>query len=221
MKTENELLEIDTDYIKTLSIRNKYIETIIKPEHKDVIRVVDKELKAKELNKIQIKDDLNKKILTDNDNNFKSKTDAENIELAKKLVKILDKKRTENYNDWIQVGWCLRNIDLELLEAWDEFSKQSEKYQKGCCDNVWFKMTEGTLNMGTLHYWAKNDNPEKYNHIIKQRNQNITSYVGVKKIFEENCFKINNPLSFGGIDVFYIYIYILYIYIYGQLLRQE
>jgi hypothetical protein len=37
--------------------------------------------------------------LTDTDNNFKPKTDAENIELAKKLVKIWDKKRTENYND--------------------------------------------------------------------------------------------------------------------------
>jgi hypothetical protein len=28
-------------------------------------------------------------------------------------------------------------------------------------------MTEGTLNMGTLHYWAKNDNPEKYKEIVK------------------------------------------------------
>jgi hypothetical protein len=61
-KTENELLEIDTDYIKTLSICNKYTETIIKPEHKEAINVLDKEQKAKELNAIQIKDNLNKNI---------------------------------------------------------------------------------------------------------------------------------------------------------------
>jgi hypothetical protein len=201
-KTENELLEIDTDYIKTLSIRNKYTETIIKPEHKDAINVLDREHKAKELNIIKIKDNLNKTVLTDNDNNFKLKTDAEDIELAKKIVKILDKKRAENYVDWIKVGWCLRNIHIELLEDWEEFSKQSEKYEKGCFDNVWFRMTEGTLNMGTLHYWAKNDNPEKYDHIIKQRNQNTISYSGVRKIFEEKCFKINNPVSFGEINVF-------------------
>jgi hypothetical protein len=187
-----------------LSIRNKYTETIIKPEHKDAINVLDREHNAKELNIIKIKDNLNKTILTDNDNdnNFKSKTDAEDIELAKQLVKILDKKRAENFNDWIRLGWCLRNIYIELLEDWDEFSKQSEKYESKCCDNVWFKMKEGTLNMGTLHYWAKNDNPEKCNHIIKQRNKNITSYSGVRKIFEGKCFKINNPVSFGEINVF-------------------
>ena len=60
-KVENELLEIDTDYIKTLSIRNKYTETIIKPEHIDAIRVLDREAKAKEFNKNKNKDDLNKK----------------------------------------------------------------------------------------------------------------------------------------------------------------
>ena len=82
------MLEVDTDYIKTLSIRNKYIETIIKPEHKDAINVLDKEQKAKELNTIKIKDDLNKKILTGDDNNFLPKTDAKDIELAKKIVKL-------------------------------------------------------------------------------------------------------------------------------------
>jgi hypothetical protein len=46
-KTENKLLEIDTDYIKTLSIRNKYTETIIKPEHIADIRVLDREAKEK------------------------------------------------------------------------------------------------------------------------------------------------------------------------------
>ena len=194
-KTENKLLEIDTDYIKTLSIRNKYTETIIKQEHIDAIRVLDREAKAKEFNIIKSKDNLNKIILMDNDNNFKSKTDAEDIKLAKSLVKILDKKRAENYEDWIRLGWCLRNIHIELIEDWDEFSKQSKKYEKDCCDNLWFRMKEGNLNMGTLHYWAKNDNPEKYNDIIKQRNKNVKSYDGIRKIFEEKCFKINNLLA--------------------------
>ena len=99
---------------------------------------MDKELNVRERNKNKSKDDLNKKILTGNDNNLLPKTDAKDIELAKKLVKLLNKKRAEKYEDWIQVGWCLRNIYIELLEDWDEFSKQSNKYEKGCCDNVWF-----------------------------------------------------------------------------------
>lgn len=149
-----------SDIVKTLSIRNKYEETEIKIDVKDE---VDKfELKMDEQRKNSV---LQQNIVTKETNN--KVYYIENIENVKQLVKILSPARADVYNDWIRVGWCLRNIDNRLLDAWDEFSKQSAKYVPGICDKYWNHMREGGLGIGTLHMWAKNDSPDKYKEIIR------------------------------------------------------
>ena len=60
--------------------------------------------------------------------NTKKNKDVD-IELIRKIVKILDPRRSENFDDWIRLGWCLRNIDHRLLDDWIEFSKNSPKYK--------------------------------------------------------------------------------------------
>lgn len=88
-------------------------------------------------------------------------------ELAKRLVmECLSHQRAENYEDWIKLGWTLRNIDYELLDTWIEFSRLSAKYIEGECQRCWDRMCTDTLGMGTLRWWAKKDNPQQYNHII-------------------------------------------------------
>lgn len=88
------------------------------------------------------------------------------IKIAKQLLPLLSDIRSENYEDWMKVGWILYNIsdEEETRELWLEFSTRClEKYDENHCLSVWDRMTkrEG-VTLGTLHYYAKIDNPEKY-----------------------------------------------------------
>lgn len=78
------------------------------------------------------------------------------------LVTMLSERRANNYDEWIKLGWCLHNIDANLLEVWDNFSKKGDKYKPGECRNLWMNMREEGLNFGSLCMWAKHDNPEEY-----------------------------------------------------------
>ena len=101
---------------------------------------------------------LNKNMTTDDD-----------LILTKKLVlECLSYNRAENYNDWIKLGWCLRNIDYRLLDTWIEFSKIGSSFVDGECEDIWNKMKQGTLTIGSLKYWAKLDNKIKYEELITE-----------------------------------------------------
>ncbi len=97
----------------------------------------------------------------------KNKTTDEDLVLTKKLVlECLSYDRSENYQDWIKLGWCLRNIDYRLLDTWIEFSKVGSSFVDGECETLWNNMKEGTLTIGTLKYWSKIDNKIKYDELI-------------------------------------------------------
>ena len=160
---ENALLDDNVGYVETLSIRNKYEETSLKDDHKQEVYALDKKLRQLE-DKKESKKKLFNKIIQNHENNFTPL--CEEVDLVKKLMHILDSKRAETYGDWIRLGWCLRNIDINLLGEWDEFSKKSKKYEEGCCEKLWYHMREGGLGIGTLHMWAKQDNPSEYKKIV-------------------------------------------------------
>ena len=92
------------------------------------------------------------------------------IENAQLLTGILSKKRANSYDDWINVGFCLHNIDLSLLPTWEKFSQQSKKYKRGECEKLWLTMKNDGYRMGSLHMWAKMDNPKEY---IKFKNKRV------------------------------------------------
>lgn len=83
------------------------------------------------------------------------------------LVSILDKSRSENYQDWIELGWCLHNIDKSLLDLWKDFSKNClSKYNANECHKLWNKMKNNGFTIRSLHRWTKNDNYSKYQEYI-------------------------------------------------------
>lgn len=94
--------------------------------------------------------------------------------MVQKLVLCLNKTRAENYEDWLKVGWMLRNIDSRLLTSWIEFSEVSSKYVVGECEKLWGKMKLDSLCIGSLHYWAKRDNYDEYKKISET---NIVSLI--------------------------------------------
>jgi hypothetical protein len=94
-----------------------------------------------------------------------------NLENVRDLVKLLSPERADDYVTWIEVGLCLHNISPCLLDAWIDFSQKSNK-GKSCriFESTWASMksmNEGGIGIGSLHLWAKLDNPEEY-HTFKQ-----------------------------------------------------
>jgi P4 family phage/plasmid primase-like protien len=94
-----------------------------------------------------------------------------NLENVRDLVKLLSVERADDYVTWIEVGLCLHNISPCLLDAWIDFSQKSNK-GKTCriFESTWASMksiNEGGIGIGSLHLWAKLDNPEEY-HTFKQ-----------------------------------------------------
>jgi P4 family phage/plasmid primase-like protien len=87
---------------------------------------------------------------------------CDNIDYVRKLVEILGDHRADDYQEWIELGWCLHNINLDLLEDWIKFSKRSPKFTPGYCESQWDKMKEDGLGMGSLVRWAREDDPDKY-----------------------------------------------------------
>jgi hypothetical protein len=47
-----------------------------------------------------------------------------------------------------------------------EFSSVSSKYIEGECQKLWNQMRSDTMGVGTLRWWAQQDNPMKYKEII-------------------------------------------------------
>lgn len=148
-----------TELVTVLSIRNKYEEKMHKPEMNEHVREFEKEQEQK-----LKKHEATKSVVTETTNHRQHR--IENIETIHKLVDILNHNRAHDYNNWIRLGWCLRNIDNRLVEKWDEFSKHSRKYQAGQCEKIWNHMKDGGLGIGTLHMWAKQDNLEEYKKIM-------------------------------------------------------
>jgi len=88
---------------------------------------------------------------------------SKNNDEVKSLLQLLNKSRNNNYDEWIRLGWCLHNISIENLYLWIKFSKGCpNKYVEGECDKLWTKMKDEGLHIGTLHMWAKQDNPLEY-----------------------------------------------------------
>jgi P4 family phage/plasmid primase-like protien len=150
-----------SDLVELMSIRNKYDETLLKVSMFDKIQSY--ELLMEQRRK---KMETAKQIITDTENATKNEVD--NFQQVCDLVDILDPSRADDYNNWMRLGWCLRNIDHRLLPKWVEFSRNSRKYKAGECESLWRRMIVGVgLGVGSLHMWAKQDNLTRYQQIVR------------------------------------------------------
>jgi len=170
---------------------------------------------------------LGKSIIGENTNTkTKPKTELKTVtvntlarsdyDVIKEIVPYLNEGRAFIYEEWIQLGLCLRNIENSnrMFEVWNEFSKKCpEKYNENDCKLKWNNMVKDDrgLKLGSLFYWFKLDNPQSYIDIMKKltfskdTNANIDEvkmstiiheYDIVKRIFEKNAFKIDIPVGY-------------------------
>ena len=113
-------------------------------------------------------------------------TQKHDLEIAKKLTMILSTERASNYTDWLDIGYCLQGISNDLLQTWIAFSKKWSMYNddKECNKQwEWFQRNNNKqITIASLHYWAKQDDPDKYKDILRDSLENIvvTSIKGEK-----------------------------------------
>lgn len=77
------------------------------------------------------------------------------IKRAKDATWGMPPEAADDYDIWITVGQALHSLDDSLLDEWDEWSKQSDKYQEGECHKRWLSFSkEGGRSLGSLIYVA-------------------------------------------------------------------
>ena len=112
------------------------------------------------------------------------------------IMNTLSLSRCDNYDDWINTGMCLFNIDNKYLILWINWSKKSKKYNEGDCEKKWktFKKDKNGFKLGSLLLWAKHDNPEKCDEFLKKKKMNkmILSKYPNEKIVLGEIQKVNN-----------------------------
>ena len=101
------------------------------------------------------------------------------IPTVRKYLDCLSLDRWSTYPYWRDIIYVLHNIDpscQELVDIAKEYSKKiGEKYEEGCVERLWNgAKNDGTLTYGSLIYWSKNDNMEKYLEIHMEQ---LKSYI--------------------------------------------
>ena len=95
---------------------------------------------------------------------------------------ILPDHYSHNYDEWLKVGWALKNTDERLFLTWIKFSSKSNKFKFSDISTrheEWQRFDQGShcLSSRSIEYWVKNywDKKEKdedveneYNKISKQ-----------------------------------------------------
>ena len=105
--------------------------------------------------------------------------ELDKIALAKQLAReCLSADRASGYQSWMEVGWCLHNIDpsKEMFDVWMEFSAKSGKSAGNNIAQLERDWTRGWtrsyheqrhFTIRSLHMWARSDNLRRYNKIMK------------------------------------------------------
>ena len=103
----------------------------------------------------------------------------EAIKKAKELIKFVSAERTDNFDDWIRVGWILYNIGdgtEEALDLWIEFSARTTKkkyFSEKICVYEWSRMERRGMTIASLYQLVKQDSPEEYKKLQKKENEKI------------------------------------------------
>lgn len=200
LSRKNMAAKTSNDFIDLFSVRNKEINVKYKSDI-DIRKIYSKIPDAFKSNKhVSTTKRETQRVERRKRSNIVINKTSYNIEIIKKYIKCLSKRRAYTYDSWIRVGWCLHNIDYTLLEDWIEFSKLADsKFVPGVCEEEWDKMKSDGLGLGTLRMWAQKDNPKLYDEIkmediyrvlekcLNKGHTNISEYVYTKYRDEFVC----------------------------------
>jgi hypothetical protein len=105
-----------------------------------------------------------------------------------------------DHDTWVDIGMSLHSWDpIEGFELWDEWSKQSDKYEEGLCESKWKGFNVGGgITLGTVNYMVKevmfyeeHDKVNNYIERIKYADEKVIQFDIVSAIRKEDFDKIN------------------------------
>ena len=98
----------------------------------------------------------------------------DNIKYCQQLMPLISIKRSDEYYEWMTIGWAFFNISRgsnDGYKLWTDFSRQCpNKFSETVCVYEWQKMVykEDGLNMGTIIKYARDDNPEEFKKLSNE-----------------------------------------------------
>lgn len=130
--------------------------------------------------------------------NDNEREDISSINKIRDLVKLIDCKYSDNRNDWIKIGMCIKQIindNDEAFDIWNDFSKLSKKYNLKNNKKEWdtFKKIE-SFSIGTLFHYAKENKKglknwnKQYREEEKEININNIPLLNKFDLKNEYCF---------------------------------
>ena len=170
------------DLVKLLSVRDHTQQSIIRVDKKEYLNELEKkDHRKKDLLKLQFYGNLGDNKIQ-GDQHWSSKRIKKEFELVDKYLSCLTVNRINSYSNWIEVGWCLYNIDnfngkrknngvCRLLKTWIQWSRTPGSDWADEPEDIyvetWNKFRSGGLGIASLKMWAKEDNSAKYVNIRK------------------------------------------------------
>lgn len=170
------------------------IKEYMKEKKEKVKQIKDKkEKETQEQNKKKTKEILNK-IINKDDLNEKQK------ELINYL-ECLSKERFESYDSWLKLTTIVKSNYENYYDIYDNFCSKYKGYKKQQNDNYWKSLKSEKISMGTLLFWCKEDNYNKYSQIILDKYKDLS-------ISDKFCCEIlslinNNIIWKDGILYYY------------------
>jgi hypothetical protein len=138
--------EVPEDYIIRFGVRTRNPSSKLKEEKLPEIR--------------EFVNQKNSKIFEFETSQITETPESVDLDKVKKALGAIKMSRCDDYHSWIKIGIILKSVNLDI-SVWKEWSKQSYKYEKGCCDKVWKDLEpRGNLSLGSLYFWAKEDHPD-------------------------------------------------------------
>ena len=120
------------------------------------------------------------------------------IKKVREYLSHIDSKYADNYDDWIRVGMAIHSTSPDLLDDWIEFSRQSDKFEEGKCEEKWRNFDEtnnGELTAGTLYQYAIDSGwvPPAANKVVPiAKSEDKSTYSVAEKLDKA----INNLIEF-------------------------
>jgi P4 family phage/plasmid primase-like protien len=170
-------------------VKYKWTESIFETELAELPNWMKKLLLPKKEEKKEKIEEIEEEDKNKQEEEIKEMPDEE----VEKIVGLLSEKRADNYNSWIEVGMCLKNISGDYKYIWKKFSQKSGKYSEKECNEKWksFKKNKDGLKLGSLIKWCKDDNEKEYEEYMKKRkfNKLIETKYPKEKLMLDNEIK--------------------------------
>ena len=81
--------------------------------------------------------------------------------LLTRCMESLSPSRADDYHEWIKIGCILYTVDKDNgFQRWDNFSKQSHKYDEDYLTKTWSRFKDYNYTIGSLIYLARKDDSE-------------------------------------------------------------